>query len=46
MTNPTQEAQLLNDGHQGEIVQSLVEAVIQFRDGRVPPDPGVAGAGR
>jgi N-acetylmuramoyl-L-alanine amidase len=39
ITNPEQEAQLLSDGHQSEIVQALAEAVIQFRDGRVPPSP-------
>jgi N-acetylmuramoyl-L-alanine amidase len=40
ITNPEQEAQLLSDGHQSEIVQALAEAVVQFRDGRdaAPPD--------
>jgi N-acetylmuramoyl-L-alanine amidase len=35
ITNPEQEAQLLSDNHQSEIVQALAEAVVQFRDGRV-----------
>jgi N-acetylmuramoyl-L-alanine amidase len=35
ITNPEQEAQLLSDNHQSDIVQALAEAVVQFRDGRV-----------
>ena len=46
MTNPAQEAQLLQDGHQSEIVQALVDAVIQFRDSRTAAPPPPAGAAR
>jgi N-acetylmuramoyl-L-alanine amidase len=46
ITNGEQEAQLLSDGHQSEIVQALVEAVIQFRDGRVAAPVPPLGGGR
>ena len=39
MTNAEQEKQLASDGYQSEVVQSIVEAVVQFRDGRLPPLP-------
>jgi N-acetylmuramoyl-L-alanine amidase len=40
LTNPAQEAQLASDAYQNEIVQAIVDAVIQFRDGRgVAPGP-------
>jgi N-acetylmuramoyl-L-alanine amidase len=34
MTNPTQEKQLASDEYQNAVAQSLVDAVIQFRDAR------------
>ena len=40
LTNPEQEAQLASDAYQNNIVQGIVDAVIQFRDGRgVPAAP-------
>ena len=40
LSNPEQAAQLASDTYQNTIVQALVDAVIQFRDGRgVPPSP-------
>jgi N-acetylmuramoyl-L-alanine amidase len=45
MTNAQQARQLASDQYQGEIVQALVDAIVQFREGRgaaVPP----GGAGR
>jgi N-acetylmuramoyl-L-alanine amidase len=44
LTNPAQETQLASETYQNEIVQGLVDAVIQFRDGRGvagPPPPEV-----
>jgi N-acetylmuramoyl-L-alanine amidase len=46
VTNPEQEAQLLSDAHQSEIVQALSDAVIQFRDARVVATPAPQGASR
>jgi len=46
VTNPEQEAQLLSDAHQSEIVQALSDAVAQFRDARVVATPAPQGASR
>ena len=43
MTNAEQEARLLNDGYQSELAQAIVEAVIQFRDGRTAAAPPPSG---
>lgn len=40
LTNPSQESQLASDGYQNAVVQSIVDAVIQFRDNRGIPAPG------
>ena len=49
LTNPAQATQLTSEAYQNAIVQALVDAVIQFRDGRgvpgdapAPPAPGPA----
>ncbi|MBA2304973.1 MAG: N-acetylmuramoyl-L-alanine amidase [Acidobacteria bacterium] len=39
MTNPAQETQLASEAYQTDVVEGLVEAVIQFRDGRGVPAP-------
>lgn len=45
LTNPAQATQLASDAYQNSIVQALVDAVIQFRDGRgVPAQPPAAPA--
>ena len=36
MTNPVQEKQLSSDEYQNAVAQSLVDAIIQFRDTRIP----------
>lgn len=36
MTNPLQEKQLSSDEYQNAVAQSLVDAIVQFRDARVP----------
>jgi N-acetylmuramoyl-L-alanine amidase len=46
ISNPAQETQLSSDAYQNEIVQAMVEAIIQFRDGRGVPAPAAQGAGR
>jgi N-acetylmuramoyl-L-alanine amidase len=46
MTNPAQEQQLTSDAYQNEIVQAIVDAVIQFRDGRGPTIVEPAGPAR
>jgi N-acetylmuramoyl-L-alanine amidase len=46
MTNPAQEQQLGSDAYQNEIVQSIVDAVIQFRDRRGPAAEAPAGGTR
>lgn len=46
MTNAAQETQLGSDAYQNDIVQAIVDAVIQFRDGRGAPEPAPTGGGR
>ena len=36
MTNPGQEKQLSSDEYQNAVAQSLVDAIIKFRDARIP----------
>lgn len=36
MTNPMQEKQLSSDEYQNAVAQSLVDAIVQFRDARIP----------
>lgn len=42
MTNPAQAGQLASDTYQNAVVQSIVDAVIQFRDGRGVTGPAPA----
>ncbi|HXG53909.1 MAG TPA: N-acetylmuramoyl-L-alanine amidase [Vicinamibacterales bacterium] len=49
MTNPAQAKQLASEQYQNDVVQSLVDAIVTFRDARggiPPPPPSVPGAVR
>src|SRR5206468_12585057 len=42
LTNPQQERQLASDDYQNALTQSLLEAIIRFRDSASPPRAGAA----
>jgi N-acetylmuramoyl-L-alanine amidase len=45
LSNPVQAKQLVSDQFQNDIVQSLVDGIVQFRDGRAPQPPRPSGTG-